>query len=395
MKVLVIDPVGGISGDMLLAGLVDLGCPTGVLEEAYARLDVGPYALRLTHEEVSGIACAHLRFEAPESREGRTWAHIRDHILAVLPGAVRSTSTRIFEALARAEGHVHGVDAEEVHFHEVGAVDSILDIVGIAAALDHLGVEEVYALSVPLGRGTTESLHGRIPVPSPATLRLLEGFPVRFAGPPSELATPTGAAVIRALAVQGDPPADLVVTGSGYGCGSRRFDDWPNLCRVVLGEADREKAARRTFHVEADIDDMMPEDAVMALERITLAGALDAGITPRIMKQGRPGYTLGAICEDAHLAAVLEAFLVHTTTIGVRYHTVQRRVLPRRQYSIATPYGEVDIKEVRLPDGSTRTKPEYRDLQELAKRSGLGLAALRAEVERCLAQKAHEGTEEP
>jgi uncharacterized protein (TIGR00299 family) protein len=395
MKVLIIDPVGGISGDMLLAGLIDLGCPTGVLEEAYARLDVGPYALQLSQQEVGGIACAHLRFDVPESREGRTWAHIRDRILADLPGAVRSTSMRIFEALARAEGHVHGVEAEEVHFHEVGAVDSILDIVGIAAALDHLGVEAVYALSVPLGHGTTGSLHGRIPVPAPATLRLLEGFRVRFAGPPSELATPTGAAVIRALAVHGDPPADLVVTGSGYGCGSRRFDDWPNLCRVVLGEVDREEAAGRTFHVEADIDDMIPEDAVMALERISLAGALDAGITPRIMKQGRPGYTLGAICEEAHLATVLEAFLVHTTTIGVRYHTVQRRVLPRRQYSIATSYGEVDIKEVRLPDGSTRTKPEYRGLQELAKRSGLGLAALRAEVERCLAQKAHEGTEEP
>ncbi len=386
MKVLVIDPVGGISGDMLLGGLIHLGCPVSRLEEVFGKLPLEPYAFHASQDSISGISCMRVKFDIPPSDEGRTYADIRDRILAGLPEGIRSLSGRIFEALAQAEADVHGVKTDDVHFHEVGAVDSILDIVGIAAALDRLEVEAVYARAVPLGGGMTSSLHGRLPVPAPATVKLLEGFPVRFAGPDSELATPTGAAVIRALAERADPPADLVIAGVGYGCGTRRFDDWPNLCRVVLCEAEPGRVRQCTFQVEADIDDMVPEDASLALEKILDAGAADAGITPKIMKHGRPGYTLGAICDGMRLHDVLNAFLVHTTTIGVRYHPVERRVLARRQYSLATRYGEVGIKEVTLPDGSVRRKPESRDLREMARRTGITLAVIRDEVARALGE---------
>lgn len=384
MKVLVIDPVGGISGDMLLAGLIHLGCPREFLDEVYACLDLGPYTFHVSLDAINGTTCMGVRFDLSETDEGRTYADIRDRVLAPLPQAIRQTAGRIFEALAQVESEVHGVYPDEVHFHEIGAVDSILDIVGIAAALTYFGIDRVHTRPVPLGGGSTHSLHGRLPVPAPATVKLLEGFPVRFEGPACELTTPTGAAVIRALAERSSPPSDLVVMNAGYGCGTRRFDDWPNLCRVVLCDADTDNKRGRTFQVDADIDDMMPEDAALALEKIMEAGAADAGITPRIMKHGRPGYTIDAVCDDTRLHDVLNAFLLHTATIGVRYHPVQRQVLPRRQYKVATRYGEVGIKEVTLPDGTARRKPEHRDLEGISRRTGIALSVLREEVQRIL-----------
>ncbi len=384
MKVLVIDPVGGVSGDMLLAGLIHLGCPAAFLEEVYAGLDLGTYALHVSRDSISGISCLHVKFDTPPTDHGCTYAQIRDHVLEGLPGEIGNRARRIFEVLARAEAEVHGVVLEEVHFHEVGAADSILDIVGIAAALVHLGIERIHAGPAPMGGGCVDSLHGRIPVPAPAVMKLLEGFPVRFAGPASELTTPTGAAVIAALADRNDPPSDLVITRTGYGCGSRRFEDWPNLCRVVLCEKGSGRENGRTFEVDADIDDMVPEDAALAVEKIMESGAADAGIMPRIMKHGRPGYTVTAVCDDERLHDVLNAFLVHTTTIGVRYHQVQRQVLPRRQYGVATRYGEVVVKEVTMPDGSLRRKPESRDLEDISRRTGVALAELREEVRRVL-----------
>lgn len=384
MKVLIIDPVGGISGDMLLAGLMQLGCPQGHLEEVFGRLDLGSYVMHAEDMHISGISCRHIHFDIPESVHGRNYAVIRDDILPRLPDAIRLRAGRIFEALAGAEACIHGVAPDEVHFHEVGAVDSILDIVGIAVALESLSVEAIYTRPVPLGTGQVDSQHGLLPVPAPATARLLEGFSVRFAGPASEIATPTGAAVISALALKSEPPSELIIKAAGYGCGTKRFENWPNLCRVMLCETSSQDQTERTFKVEADIDDMMPEDAVAALDRIMDAGARDAGINPRIMKHGRPGFTVSALCDEEDLRDVLTSFLLHTSTIGVRYHPVERMVLPRRQYKVSTGYGEVSIKEVVLPDGTRRTKPEYTDLYDISCRSGISMSLLRDEVKRVM-----------
>ncbi len=307
--------------------------------------------------------------------------------LARLPDAIRRKAEKIFEVLARVESEVHDCPMEDVHFHEIGATDSILDIVGISAALDFFGVEAIYTLPVPLGSGLTDSLHGKIPVPAPATVKLLEGIRVRPSAIEAELTTPTGAAVLNALAEKGEPPAEIIIRSVGYGCGTKRFENWPNLCRIMLCETDSGAHSERTYKVEADIDDMMPEDAVAALDYIMDAGARDAGITPRIMKQGRPGFTMSALCDCTRLEGVLEAFLVHTSTIGVRYYAIDRRVLPRREYKVATRHGEVGIKEVILPDGTLRFKPEYRDLHEISRSSDLTMAALRREIEQLMREE--------
>jgi hypothetical protein len=387
MNILIVDPIGGISGDMLLGSLVHLGCPPGYLEEIFGMLNIGPFHMHTKADSINGISCLGLTFDIPDSLEGRDYATIRDTILNRLPGSIRLRAERIFKVLAHAEAQVHGVAVEDVHFHEIGALDSILDIVGISAALDRLGIDALYTNPVPLGGGMTNSLHGKIPVPAPATVKLLEGMKVRITALEAELTTPTGAAVLKALAEKGDPPTGLVIRAVGYGCGSRRFENWPNLCRTILGEVSQEKGDGLTYHVEADIDDMLPEDAVAALDYIMDAGAGDAGIIPRIMKQGRPGFTMSALCDCTRLEGVLQAFLVHTSTIGVRYHTIDRLVLPRREYRVSTRYGEVGIKEVILPDGTLRFKPEYRDLHEISRTRGLTMAVLRREIERLMREE--------
>lgn len=387
MNILIVDPIGGISGDMLLGSLVHLGCPPRYLEEVFEKLNIGSFHMYTKADSINGISCLGLTFDIPDSLQRRGYATIRDTILNRLPASIRLRAERIFEVLAHAEAQVHGVAVEDVHFHEIGALDSILDIVGISAALDRLGIDALYTNPVPLGGGMTDSLHGKIPVPAPATVKLLEGMKVRVTALEAELTTPTGAAVLKALAEKGRPPTEFIIKSVGYGCGSRRFENWPNLCRTILGQVNQEKDVCLIYHIEADIDDMMPEDAVAALDYIMAAGARDAGISPRIMRQGRPGFTMSALCDCTRLEDVLQAFLVHTSTIGVRYHAVDRRVLPRREYRVATRYGEVGIKEVVLPDGTLRFKPEYRDLHEISRTRGITMAALRREIERLMREE--------
>lgn len=392
MKVLVIDPVGGISGDMLLASLIHMGCPVDYLKDVLGRLPVDSFSMETSLRSVHGISALHLSFICREEHEERTYAAIRDEILASLPGDVREKASAVFKALAEAEASIHGVAPDEVHFHEVGALDSILDIAGIAAAIEYFKVERVFCRSVPLGTGMTKSMHGTIPLPAPATVRLLEGRRVRFTDIPFELATPTGAAVVAALADKRAIPAELTVSAVGYGCGTRQIPEWPNLCRSILGEAPSEESGIRTYLVEADVDDMTPEDTEAALARLFDAGAKDAGLTPNIMKRGRPGFCIQAVCTSERLEGVLSCLLTHTTSIGARYYPVERRVLERTAYHIDTRFGEIGIKESVLPDGSKRFKPEYRDLAKASEKMGIPVAAVRAEVERAMRERKGEDT---
>ncbi len=384
MRILVIDPVGGISGDMLLGSLVHLGCPAGYLEDVLRRLPVGGFTLETAPRSVHGIGALDLSFHCAHEHASRTYALIRDEILSVLPEAVRARAGSIFLALAEAEAEVHGVEVDEVHFHEVGALDSILDIVGIAAAVEYLRVGSVYCRQIPLGTGTTRSMHGTIPVPAPATMKLLQGRQVRFTDIPFELTTPTGAAVVAALAQPGSPPADLAVGAVGYGCGDREIPGWTNLCRCILCETKSGESGRGAYLVEADVDDMNPEETEAALARLFEAGALDALLVPKIMKRGRPGFGFQVICEAEHLHGVVAGLLTHTTSIGARYHPIERTVLDRTSYTIGTRWGEVGVKESVLPDGSTRSKLEYRDLARISEEQGMPVASVRAEVQRMI-----------
>jgi len=402
MKILIFDPVGGASGDMILGSLLHLGCPVATLTEAWDALNIldGPSArtLELDWKLVQGIRARDVKFSLPASpppagrRRGRTrapaaadrtWRQIRAMLeRAALPADVREMSLRIFASLAEAEATVHGVAVDRVHFHEVGAVDSILDIVGIAAAVAWFRVEAVYATPVPVGQGTVVCRHGRLPLPAPATVALLEGLPVRFTTVAGELTTPTGAAVLKALTA-GAPPAEVILRGIGYGCGDRTYDDWPSLFRTLL--ADTAPAEPEAVHVlEADVDDLSPEDWELATARLYGAGALDVTLTARIMKRGRPGVGLTVLVPDARLHDVADLVLEETSTIGVRYHPVARRVLPRRTYPLRTPHGELRIKEVVTPAGIRRRKPEYADLQALAVSANRPVAELRREVQALL-----------
>lgn len=381
MKILIIDPIGGISGDMLLGSLVHLGCPVDYLKEIYAHMPVGKFTIHTHEKSINGIAALDLKFETGHEHKHRKFDRIRKDFIEKLPDEIRKNTLNIFTKLAQAEAAVHGVSVDDVHFHEVGALDSILDIVGIAAALDKLGVETVYSRVVPLGTGTTKSMHGIIPVPVPATVKLLEGINVRFTGIDAELTTPTGAAVISALARHGDPPSDLVLKGVGYGCGDRNIPGWPNLCRAILCEVPQKDSEELCYMVETDVDDMTPEEYESAALRIFDAGALDVSITPRIMKKGRPGQGIRALCPGSALEDVLYAVLEYTTSIGVRYHAVSRRVLERRQYTVETVYGPVGIKEVVTPSGGIRFKPEFRDIHGISQAQNIPLADIRAAVD--------------
>ena len=392
MKILIIDPVGGISGDMLLAGLVHMGCPVDYLKDILGRLPVDSFFLETSQRSVHGISALHLSFVCKEMQEERMYAAIRDEILSSLPDAIREKATAVFEALAEAEASIHGVTPDEVHFHEVGALDSILDIAGIAAAIEYFKVDSIFCRSVPLGTGMTKSRHGTIPLPAPATVKLLEGRQVRYTDIAFELATPTGAAVVAALAEERTMPSDITFRAVGYGCGIREIEGWPNLCRTILGEAESGESGIRTYLVEADVDDMVPEDAQAALARLFDAGAKDAGLTPKIMKRGRPGFCVQAVCASEHLESVLSCLLTHTASIGARYYAVERRVLERTAYRIGTRFGSVGIKESVLPDGSKRFKPEFRDLAKIAESRGIPVAAVRAEVERAISERKGEDT---
>ncbi|MDT8274152.1 MAG: nickel pincer cofactor biosynthesis protein LarC [Desulfomonilia bacterium] len=386
MAILMIDPVGGISGDMLLASLIHLGCPADYLKKILEELPMGTFDLRLTPGSINGIGCIGLSFETGPSDHERTFSHIRDDILAALPSSIRERATAIFTALAEVEADVHGTQVDEVHFHEVGATDSIFDIVGISAALEWFGSPELYVRTIPLGSGTVQSRHGRIPVPAPATIRLLEGMKVAFTPIEGELTTPTGAAVIKALCSNSPPPPDLVVKAVGYGCGQKRYGDWPNFCRTILCEYPEEEHVSPMYAVEADIDDMRPEDFEAALARITEAGALDVSLTHKIMKRGRPGVGVQALCSAHCLHRVLDAVLCYTTSIGARYYPIQRSVLHRRESTLATRFGAVRIKEVETPQGDWRAKPEYSDLHKISMKHNVPLSELRAEIDALLAQ---------
>ena len=378
MKILIFDPVGGASGDMILGSLMHLGCPLEFVKASLDALRLGPYQMTAAQRMVHGIACLKVCFDADDQQDPRSYAVIREIISgAGLDPATRERSLALFHLLAQAEACVHDVHIEDVHFHEIGAIDSILDIVGISAAVTWFHPDEIYTTTIPCGSGITGSLHGTIPLPAPATMKLLEGLPVRFTNREGELVTPTGAAVIRAFAQQ-SPIPDVIIKAMGYGCGARDYEDWPNLFRSVLCET-RENADG-AFVIETDVDDMLPEEWEAALEKISASGALDATLTPRIMKRGRPGSGLKVIAKAEKVQAVVRAILSHTTSIGVRYYPATRVVLERRELVVKTRYGDVRVKEVYDPQGNMRCKAEYRDLHRICMEQDIPMARLRQEI---------------
>jgi len=375
MKFLVFDPAGGASGDMILAALISLGCPESCILDCLEKLGLGKPVINIQQKKTNFISCLNLSFDINDCEHERSFKDIRHTIeISDIESGIKNTAINIFSRLAEAEAHVHGVSCDNVHFHEVGALDSIFDIVGIAAAIHYFKPENIYTAPLPLSTGTIKTRHGIMPVPAPATLKLIEGLPAKATNVTGELVTPTGAAVIKTLA-EINLPNELTILSSGYGCGSKTFEGWPNMFRVMLCESHKDM--KSLYVIETTIDDMIPEDFDAALDMIKKAGAIDTCIIPCIMKNGRPGTIMQALTEHGMLENVSSAILENTTTIGVRFYPVGRRVLDRKEYRIDSEVGEVGIKEVTTPSGAIRRKPEYRDIIKISDETGLPVTEIR------------------
>jgi uncharacterized protein (TIGR00299 family) protein len=372
-KLVVLEPVGGIAGDMFLAAALDAGVSRAALEAALATLGVPGFRLVVTRADASGIAGTHVDVvvEGPQPAS-RGLPEILALVRASgLAPRARDAAIAVFERLGRAEAKVHGVPLERVHFHEVGAVDSIVDVCGAAAALELLGWPRVVALPPELGQGFVKTAHGLLPVPPPAVMELLTGVPVRPGGPPGEAVTPTGAALLVALCEIGTPPP-FTPRAVGYGVGTARWPDRPNVLRMTLGEVTGAEASpSRVVQLECNLDDCPGQLVARAIEAAFEAGALDAWATPCTMKKGRPGIVLAALAPEDRRQAVARAFLRETTTLGVRMREVERIELEREIVSVETAYGAVRVKVGRLEGTITTAHPEYDDCAARARERGV------------------------
>lgn len=373
-KLLLLEPVGGIAGDMFLAAALDLGVPREGLDAALASLRLPGFRLLATRAQAGGVSGTHLRVllePGPEEVRGLS------AILAIVDGSglaprARAAARAIFERIGRAEARVHGVPLEEVHFHEVGAVDSIVDVCGAAAVMELLGWPRVLCAPPELGQGLVDTAHGRLPVPPPAVVEILKGVPVRPGGPRGEAVTPTGAALLAELATVADPASFPAIAAERVGCGvgTARWDDRPNVLRMTLGE---EAPGGGLVVLEANLDDCPGQLVARAIEAALAAGARDAWAAPVTMKKGRPGVLLGALVDAGRRDAVARVFLEETTTLGVRFHAVDRIELDRELVPVATAYGEVRVKVGRREGAVVGASPEYDDCLARAKEHGVAV----------------------
>lgn len=364
-----LDCASGVSGDKLLAALLDAGAPEAGVREALSRLPLGRWELQTGRAERGGMAGVSVRVSAGEDRHHRTWRDIREMLgTAAMPARVRDTAMRAFSLLAAAEGDVHGVPADDVVFHEVGAVDSIVDIVGSAAAIDALGVEDLVCSTVSLGGGTVDCAHGTLPVPAPATARLLEGVPVR-GGPAEhgELTTPTGAALLRALASGFGPMPPMTVASVGHGAGGREVPGVPNVLRVFLGEPVLDDAADEdVVLLETNVDHLAPELLAIALDGVLAAGSLDVWQTPVLMKKGRAAFAVSVMCAPCDEERLATLLMEQTGTLGVRRRVTRRWVAGRETAEVAGSLGRFRVKR-----GAGASRPEADDVARICRETGL------------------------
>jgi len=376
MNVLYLDTFSGISGDMMLGLLVDLGIPLAEIEQELKRLPVSGYHLKATPEQRHGIGGTRIEVVCEEGQPARTWNGI-DRLLsesALSRGAI-DLSRKIFRILGEAESRVHQIPLDQVHFHEVGAVDALVDIVGAAVGLEQLAAERIVCSPLPLSSGLTQASHGSIPLPAPATLEILRGCPVRPAGSNRELVTPTGAAIARAIAEFGPLPA-MVPDRIGYGVGGWQLEDRPNLLRGVFGRAECGDGFEQDTAVvlETHIDDMSPELLGSLLDKLMSEGAWDAGFTPLQMKKNRPGVRVTVVAPPQMRTVLSRLLLRESTANGVRSYDTSRLKLRREIRTCTCSLGEAQVKLAFDGDALLRITPEHASCAALAEKTGRSLA---------------------
>ncbi|WP_037494153.1 nickel pincer cofactor biosynthesis protein LarC [Solirubrobacter soli] len=357
--ILYIDCIGGVAGDMLLGALIDAGATVDL-----SGLNVDGLHLQLGKAEKHGIVATTVNVTGAPSQPHRHWSSIRAQLDAAdLPERVRHRAQRAFERLAIAEGRIHGIDPEHVHFHEVGAIDAIGEIVGVALALESLDVDTIVCSPLPVGRGFVKAAHGRLPLPAPATLSLLEGAPIHGVDIDKELVTPTGAALVAALATSFGPIPAMTVAGSGYGAGTRDLEELPNVVRAILGTDAKSGGVSL---IEANLDDFLPELAPDAAQAAFAAGALDVWTTPIQMKRGRPAFTLSALARPGDERHVAEAILRETSSLGVRISHLARIELERESFTVEVNGEPVRVKVGKLDGKVVNLAPEHADVERAA-----------------------------
>jgi hypothetical protein len=380
MRVAYGDLIGGISGDMFVAALLDLGLSFEVLSRELRKIPTLKFELKVDKKTVGSIAATHFQVLAPCNESLRSWKQIHQLIeKSELAHEVQDTGIKIFHRLAEAEGKVHGVPTEEVHFHEVGATDSIVDIVAAAIGFHELKIGAMHFSKVPLGRGMIQSGHGPLPVPGPATLELLKGIPVQWTQLAGETVTPTGAAIMSSLGISFGEQPSMTVESIGYGAGQKQWPDRPNLFRLVLG-ATVDWRQEDMLVIESNIDDMNPQFFEYVMDRLFAAGARDVFFSPIQMKKNRPAVLVRIIAEPHDRDRLAKILFEETTTIGLRYYSVGRIILNRTEAIIKTRFGDVKVKILQEPNGEKRISPEYAALKRIAIEKKIPLHVLRDEI---------------
>ncbi len=384
MKTAYLDCFSGLSGDMFLGSLLDAGLSFDQLKQCLQTLPFHGYDLELrreTRNRISGTRFMVHLDEAHHKKLGhKEHGHKSRGLKAIsevidqgaLTDSVKKKSMAIFESLAQVEGHIHNLPPDQVHFHEVGSVDSIIDIVGTIYALEILGIERLLVSPLPLGSGFVKTAHGRIPVPAPATLALLKGVPVLNSGVQQEMVTPTGAALATGLAASFGPMPPMVVQHVGYGVGSRELPDRPNLLRIIIGHEEHGKQTDTVVVLETNLDDMRPEGLGYLMERLLEAGALDVVFLPVQMKKNRPGVQVQVIGRPEQKDPLMEIMVQETTTLGIRFRYTRRMVLERNREVVESPWGKIAVKRV-IRGKSSRLVPEYDVCRETALKNNIPL----------------------
>ena len=382
-RILYLDAASGIAGDMFIAACVDMGVPWSVVVDAVKATGLNGFQLALRHGRAGAIGACQLDVEVTALQDPRSWRDIQTLLdRSQLSAPILQTARAIFSRLAEAEARVHRLPASEVHFHEVGAVDSIVDIVGAAAIFEYLQAD-VVSSPLPLGRGFVDTDHGPLPLPAPATLECLRGIPTQGTDLEAEMVTPTGAAIVASKATRFSAWPALRPAAIGWGAGHQVLRDRPNVLRAVLGEGtDHERDTTEPPHVllQANVDDMTGELAGYVLARLMDQGALDAWTVPTTTKKGRPGLVISALASPDCADRIAELMLAETTTLGIRRHDMMRITRPRETLQIETRYGRVPVKVARGPYGPAQIKPEFDACATIAEQSNTPVREVIAEV---------------
>jgi pyridinium-3,5-bisthiocarboxylic acid mononucleotide nickel chelatase len=391
MKLAYFDCFSGISGDMTLGALVDAGCPEERLREELCGLGVAGWELTAEKVWKNGMAATYVRVKTEDQTKHRSLSAILEILeKARLTAGVRERAAAIFRKLGEAEASVHDVALEKIHFHEVGAVDAIVDIVGACVGFEALGIEKFACSALNVGGGTAKMAHGVLPVPAPATAKLLQGKPTYSNGVQKELVTPTGAAIVATVCEEFGPQPAMSVVAIGYGAGTADLEGQPNVVRLMVGEAAEKVVAgfeEEIAVIEANLDDMNPQIYGYFLEKALGAGALDVYTTAVQMKKNRPGVLLTVLCKAADTQKLMALIFAETTTFGARTYRAARRVLPREWVKVGTSYGEVRVKVSRVNGSVLHVAPEFEDCKKVAEEKGVPLQRVIAEAMRSYGER--------